>query len=60
VWVLLSIVEGGKTLMEGVTKTKCEAETDYLETDSPGDPSHLQSPKPDTVMDANKYLLTGA
>ena len=46
--------------MEGVTKTKCEAETDYLETDSPGDPSHLQSPKPDTVMDANKYLLTGA
>jgi hypothetical protein len=33
---------------------------DHLETDSPGDPSHLQSPNPDTAVDANKCLLTGA
>jgi hypothetical protein len=28
--------------------------------DSPGDPSYLQSPNPDTVVHANKCLLTGA
>jgi hypothetical protein len=26
----------------------------------PGDPSHIQSPNPDTIVDVNKYLLTGA
>jgi hypothetical protein len=28
--------------------------------DFPGDPSHTQSPNLDTIVDANKYLLTGA
>ena len=31
-----------------------------LDADSPGDSSHLQSPNPDTVVDANKCLLRGA
>jgi hypothetical protein len=26
----------------------------------PGDPSHIQSPNPDTIADAKKCLLTGA
>jgi hypothetical protein len=33
---------------------------DHLETDSPGDPSHLQSPNPNTVVDTNKCLPRGA
>jgi hypothetical protein len=33
---------------------------DHTENDSPGDPSHMQSPNPDTVVVANKCLLTGA
>jgi hypothetical protein len=60
VWILLSILEGGnKAPMEGVTETQCGVETkdDHLVTDLPGDPSHLQSPNPDTVVDANKCLL---
>jgi hypothetical protein len=32
----------------------------HPETAPPGDPSHIQSPKPDTIVDANKCLLTGA
>jgi hypothetical protein len=27
---------------------------------APGDPSHIQSPNPDTIVDVNKCLLTGA
>ena len=30
-----------------------------LETVPPGDPSHKQTPNPDTIADANKSLLTG-
>ena len=33
---------------------------DHLETAPPGDPSHIQLSNPDTVFDANKFLLTGA
>ena len=33
---------------------------DHLETAPLGDPSHIQSPYPDTIVDDNKYLLTGA
>jgi hypothetical protein len=33
---------------------------DHPETAPPGDPSHKQPPKPDTIADANKSLLTGA
>jgi hypothetical protein len=32
---------------------------DHLETDSPGDPSHLQSSNAGTDVDANKFFLTG-
>jgi hypothetical protein len=31
-----------------------------LETAPPADPSHIQSPNPDTIVDAKKCLLTGA
>jgi hypothetical protein len=31
---------------------------DHLETAPPGDPSHIQPPNPDTIVDANKSLLT--
>ena len=37
-----------------------DCRNDNLETHSPENPSHLQSPNPDTVVDANKYLLKGA
>jgi hypothetical protein len=29
-------------------------------TDPPGDPSHIPSPNPDTIVDAKKCMLTGA
>jgi hypothetical protein len=32
----------------------------YPETAPPGDPSHIQSPNPDTIVEANKCLLTRA
>ena len=48
--------------MEGDTETKYEAETEGTATpgtDPPGDPSHTQPPKPDTIVDSDKSLLTG-
>jgi hypothetical protein len=32
-------------------------EKGHLETTPPGDPSHIQTPNPDTIVDAKKYLL---
>jgi hypothetical protein len=32
----------------------------HPETAPPGDPSHIQSPNPDAIVDAGKCLLTGA
>jgi hypothetical protein len=50
-----------KILMEGITETKCEAETEGMTIQRPpADPSPRQPPKPDTIVDANKCLLTGA
>jgi hypothetical protein len=48
--------------MEGVTETKCGAETrnDHPETALPGEPFHIQPPNPDTFVDANKNLPTGS
>ena len=49
--------------MRGNTETKYGAETEgksYLETVLPGDPSHIQSPNPDNIVNANNYMLTGA
>ena len=53
---------GNKIPMEGVTETKFGAETKgvTIETVPPRDPSYKQPPNPDTIVDANKSLLTGA
>jgi hypothetical protein len=54
---------GNKTPMEGVTETKCGVETEEMPIQRLthlGNPSHIQSPNPDTFVDANKFLLTGA
>jgi hypothetical protein len=48
----------GRSYRDKVWSRDCR--NDHLETDSPGDLSHLQSPNPDSVVDANKCLLTGA
>jgi hypothetical protein len=37
-----------------------DGRNDNPETAPPGDPSHKQPPNPDTIVDANKNLLTGA
>jgi hypothetical protein len=49
--------KGYKTPMEGVTETKCGAETEGMTIQ---DPSHIQSLNPDTILDTNKCLLTRA
>ena len=46
-------------------KKKCGSETEgktiqHPETALPRDPSHIQSPNPDTIIDAKKCMLTGA
>jgi hypothetical protein len=43
-------------------ETKCGAETEGkpIQTVPPGNPSHIQSSNPDAIVDARKYLLTGA
>jgi hypothetical protein len=55
---------GNKTPTEGVTETKCGVESEEMTiqrlTHLGGDSSHIQSPNPDTVVDANKCLLTVA
>ena len=51
---------GNKIPTEGVTETKCGAETEgHPVTVPPGDPLHIQLPNPDTIMDGNTCLLTG-
>jgi hypothetical protein len=55
---------GNKIPMGGNTEIKYGAESerrkDHPETAPPGDTSHIQSPNLDTMVDANKCLLTGA
>jgi hypothetical protein len=51
-------------LSEGNMETKCRAETEkkkkrHPETAPPGDPSHIQAPNSDTIVDAKKHMLTG-
>ena len=46
-------------LSKGNTGTKSGAETEGKAA-PPGDPSHMQTPSPDTIADAKKCLLTGA
>ena len=55
---LFLLRRGNKIPMEGVTETKCGAETEGdPETAPPGAPSHIQSPNPDTIVDANKIVF---
>jgi hypothetical protein len=52
-----------KISMEGVTETKFRAEIEGMTIQKLphlGNPSHKQPPNPDTIIDANKSLLTGA
>ena len=56
---LVLLRRGDKIPTEGDTETNCEAETEEKTAPS-GDPSHIQLQNPDTIMDANKCLLTGA
>jgi hypothetical protein len=55
---------GNKIPMGADTETKCGAETERETikrlTYPLGDPSHIESPNPDTIVDANQCLLTGA
>jgi hypothetical protein len=50
---------GNEIPLGGGTKTKCGAETEgmTIQTAPLGDPSHIQPPNPDTIVDANKCLL---
>jgi hypothetical protein len=64
-WILRSFLEG-----EGEQNTHVRSyrdkvwsrdwRNDHPETAPPGDPSHKHPPKPDTILDANNSLLTGA
>ena len=48
---------GNKIPIGEDTETKCGAETEektIQKPPPPGDPSHIQSPNPDTIVDANK------
>jgi hypothetical protein len=51
----LQILDPEGLLSKDNMGTKCGAETA-----PPGDPSHIQTPNPDTIVDAKKYLLTRA
>jgi hypothetical protein len=60
---LILLRRGIKILMEGVTETKCGAETErktFQRLPHLGDPFHIQSPNSDTIVNANKCLLTTA
>jgi hypothetical protein len=62
VWILWSFLEGG-TGYPWKDRDKVwsrDWRNDHPETATPGDPSHKQPPKPDTIADANKILPIGA
>jgi hypothetical protein len=57
------LLRNGNKILTGAnmeTKRRAETEDGYLGTVPPGDPSHIQSPKPNTTVDATKCLLKGA
>ena len=59
IWILQSFLEEVNEIPMGRDKeTKCRK--DHPWTAPPGDPSHIQSPNSDTVVDANKCLQKGA
>jgi len=52
-----------KILKGGNTETQSGAETEgkaMQRLPPSGDSSHIQTPDPDTIVDAKKFLLTGA
>ena len=53
---------GNKMFIVADTEIKCGAESEgkATETAPPGDPTLIQLPNPDTIVDANKCLLIGA
>ena len=59
---LVLLRRGNKISMRGDTKTvwSRNGRKGHPVTVPPGDPSHIQSPNPDTVVDAEKCMLTGA
>ena len=61
-WLLWFFLEGGQNTYERSYRDKVwgrDWRNDYPETARPGNPSHKQPPKPDTIVDASKSLLTG-
>jgi hypothetical protein len=54
-WMLKSFSEGGTKYSWKEIQRKF-----HPEPAPPGDPSHIQTPNPDTIADAKKCLLTGA
>jgi hypothetical protein len=59
VGVSVLLRNGNKILMGANKETKCGAETEgkAIQTALPGDPSHIQSPNSDTIVDAKKYRM---
>ena len=59
---LVLLRKGNKILMGANTKTNVEQKLKEVHpvTAPPGDPSHIQLLNPDTIVDANKCLLTRA
>jgi hypothetical protein len=60
---LILLRRRNKIPMEGVTETKCGAETEGMTTQKLPHlrihPIYIYPPNPDTMADANKSLLTG-
>jgi hypothetical protein len=53
------LIIGNEIFMEGVIETKIGAKPKGWTIQRPGDPSHNQSPNPDTIAYASKVLLKG-
>ena len=62
-WILHSFLEWGKNTNGRSYRDKVQSidgRNDHTETAPPGDPSHIQPPNPDTIVDANENLPIGA
>jgi hypothetical protein len=61
VWILGSFLEEGKNTHGRSYRNKMRRRNwrnDHPKTAPPGDPSHIQPPNTDSIVDANKSLLT--
>jgi hypothetical protein len=60
VWILRSFLERGtKYPWKEIQRKSVEQRMKERQTAPSGNPSHIQSSNPDTIMDVNKCLLTG-